>query len=101
MLRAYIISSRAREHEKILLVQPYSPELFRQSTLPGPDLLMRLLLKDFPDSAETKEAWKAVEQREKQTVRVGGKWIRNVDTMPGVLGRKGARGTLSFEVLSQ
>ena len=30
MLKAYIIKSRVREAENLLLVQPYSPHLFRQ-----------------------------------------------------------------------
>ena len=43
MLRAYIIKSRVRETQKLLLAQPYSPALFRQGTLPGPSLLMEVL----------------------------------------------------------
>ena len=40
MLRAYIIRSRVRSTDDILLVQPYSPQLFRQVKLPGPALLL-------------------------------------------------------------
>ena len=35
MLRAYIIKSRVKEAENMLIVQPYSPQLFRQGMLPG------------------------------------------------------------------
>ena len=36
MLRAYIIKSRVKQADKIILAQPYSPQLFRQGLLPGP-----------------------------------------------------------------
>eukprot|EP00973_Karenia_brevis_P026301 3627518-Karenia_brevis.AAC.1 len=39
MLKGYIIKSRVRDGEKLLLAQPYSPHLFRQGTMPGPQLL--------------------------------------------------------------
>ena len=45
MLRAYIIKSRVREAENMLIVQAYSPHLFRQGMLPGPQLLLDVLLK--------------------------------------------------------
>ena len=41
--KAYIIKSRVRDGAGLLLVQPYSPELFRQGDLPGPRLLMEAL----------------------------------------------------------
>ena len=44
MLKGYIIKSRIRETDKILLAQPYSPHLFRQGVLPGPGLLLEVLL---------------------------------------------------------
>ena len=40
MLRAYIIRSRVKAADDILLVQPYSPHLFRQKKAPGPRLLL-------------------------------------------------------------
>ena len=43
MHKAYISKSRIRRVEHMLLVQPYSPHLFRQGELPGPQLLMELL----------------------------------------------------------
>ena len=42
MLRAYIIRSRVKECDNILLAQPYSPHLFRQGLLPGPKLLLSI-----------------------------------------------------------
>ena len=45
MLRAYIIMSRVKEAENMLIVQPYSPHLFRQGMLPGPRLLLDVLTK--------------------------------------------------------
>ena len=41
MLRACNIKSRVRDVANLLIVQPYSPVLFRQGVLPGPDLLLR------------------------------------------------------------
>ena len=42
MLRAYVINSRITDASKLALVQPYSPALFSQGTLPGPDLLLKV-----------------------------------------------------------
>ena len=41
-LRAYIIMSRARDINDLLLAQPYSPMLFRQGVQPGPQLLLHI-----------------------------------------------------------
>ena len=71
MIRAYIIKSRVRELDKLLLVQPYSPHLFRQGALPGPDLLMKVL-RGTMTSAEAKQAWKAVENA--QQAKPKDKW---------------------------
>ncbi len=48
-----------------MLVQPYSPELFRQGDLPGPRLLMEAL-RGNATPQELKKEWKAVE-KEKQS----------------------------------
>ena len=45
MLKGYIIKSPVRHAEKLLLAQPYSPHLFRQGSLPGPQLLLDVLMK--------------------------------------------------------
>ena len=69
MLRAYIIESRPRSMDNLLVVQPYSPELFRQGELPGPHILMSVLRKTMT-LAEAKEAWQregdAKEERKRQ-----------------------------------
>ena len=39
-LRAYIIRSRVKRADDMLIVQPYNPNLFRQPDLPGPTLLL-------------------------------------------------------------
>ena len=43
MLKAYIIRSRVKTNTNMLIVQPYSPHLFRQGLLPGPGLLYDVL----------------------------------------------------------
>ncbi len=48
-----------------MLVQPYSPELFRLGDLPGPRLLMEAL-RGKATPQELKKEWKAVE-KEKQS----------------------------------
>ena len=42
-LRGYIIKSRVKRAENILLAEPYSPNLFQQGDIPGPTLLMKVL----------------------------------------------------------
>ena len=60
-LKAYIIKSRVQDSSKILLAQPYSPHLFSQGVLTGPDLLLRVLQGSLaPEDA--KKAWKAVDK---------------------------------------
>jgi len=61
MLRAYIIKSRIRETEKMLITQPYSPHLFRQGLLPGPSLLLAVLQKRMT-TLEAKAEWKQHER---------------------------------------
>ena len=56
-LRAYIIKSRVRHHDNLLLAQPYSPMLFRQGVQPGPHLLLQVLRGDLLPK-EAKKDWK-------------------------------------------
>ena len=61
MLKAYIIRSRVKTNTNMLIVQPYSPHLFRQGLLPGPGLLYDVLT----GKVSTKEAiatWKKLEK---------------------------------------
>ena len=60
-LKSYIIRSRVRDAANLLLTQPYSPHLFRQGVLPGPDLLRKTLLQDItPEQAQ--DAWTKMEK---------------------------------------
>ena len=60
-LRAYIIKSRVGQNDDLLITQPYSPHLFRQKVLPGPDLLLKVLTHRIePDDAC--EAWRQIEE---------------------------------------
>ena len=75
MLKGYIIKSRVRESEKLLLAQPYSPHLFRQGVLPGPGLLLDVLTKDIT-TAEAKTAWKAHEKAKAAKDTSGENWLQ-------------------------
>ena len=70
MQRAYINESRVRSADGLLIVQPYSPQLFRQGQLPGPRILTAVLRGSLTLS-QAKDAWaKADEEkaaRAKQT----------------------------------
>ena len=61
MLKAYIIKSRIRKAENLLLMQPYSPHLFRQGVLPGPQLLLDVLTGKVTQE-EAKKKWKQIEK---------------------------------------
>ena len=61
MLRAYIIVSRIKEAESMLIAQPYSPHLFRQGMLPGPELLLDVLTKKLKKTEDVVKAWKEVD----------------------------------------
>ena len=74
MLRAYIIKSRIRNAEDIMIARPYSPHLFRQGLLPGPALLLDVLEKKIT-SEEAKAAWKKHQTVQKDKARVEGKWL--------------------------
>ena len=63
MLRAYIIMSRVKEAENMLIVQPYSPHLFRQGMLPGPRLLLDVLTKKLTTTSQVKAAWKEEDRK--------------------------------------
>ena len=61
-LRAYIIKSRIRDTNKVLLAQAYSPQLFRQGVQPGPHLQLQTLQKDLTPK-QAKAACEANEHR--------------------------------------
>ena len=61
-LKSYIIKSRVKQHENLLITQPYSPHLLRQGVLPGPDLLHKVLTRRIePEDAQ--QAWQQVEKQ--------------------------------------
>ena len=81
MLKAYIIKSRIRLAENLLLVQPYSPHLFRQGSNPGPQLLLDLL-SGKTSEAHTKKEWKKIAKAtEKQKSSPAQSWMETM-TLP-------------------
>ena len=60
-LRAYIIRSRVRQNDDLLITQPYCPHLFRQKVLPGPDLLLKVLTHRI-EPEDAREAWRRYEK---------------------------------------
>ena len=74
MLKAYIIKSRIREANKILLAQPYSPHLFRQGVLPGPGLLLDVLL-NKKTTSDAKAAWRKHEKEKSENKGAGESWL--------------------------
>ena len=56
MLKAYLGVSRVRRKEGLLIVQPYSPWLFRQGEMIGPPLLMDFWRGRLPQ-AEVAPRW--------------------------------------------
>eukprot|EP00973_Karenia_brevis_P002040 277521-Karenia_brevis.AAC.1 len=65
MLKAYIIKSRVRDGEKLLLAQLYAPHLFKQGTLLGPQLLQDVLLKKITVQ-QAKKNGKGMSSRKKE-----------------------------------
>ena len=61
--------SRVKDISQILLAQPYSPRLFRQGVLPGPDLLMKVLRSEITQ-ADAKRLWKEDEDSQEKQSKV-------------------------------
>jgi hypothetical protein len=80
MLKSYIIKSRVRKAEQVLVVQPYSPQLFRQGVLPGPQLLLDVL-QGKTTEAEAKTAWKKIEKAKTEEKPKGESWLQR-QTLP-------------------
>ena len=77
--RAYIIKSRIRNADNLLLAQPYCPQLFHQGVQPGPHLLLRVLQQDLTPK-EAKDEWKKVEAKEKATQAENKKnWMHKIE----------------------
>ena len=78
MHKAYISKSRIRSAENLLLVQPYSPHLFRQGEMPGPKILMELLRGKITP-LDAKAEWKRVEkEKAKASNESKGNWNVNM-----------------------
>ena len=65
MLKGYIIKSRVREASSLLLARAYSPHLFRQGVLPGPQMLLDALT-GCKTYSECKQAWKTLEKEQQK-----------------------------------
>ena len=63
MQKAYINESRVSSLDQLLIVQQYSPDLFRQGELPGPRILMEVLRGNM-STAEARAEWKRVERQQ-------------------------------------
>jgi hypothetical protein len=75
MHKAYISKSRIRMADHMLLVQPYSPHLFRQGELPGPRLLMEVLRGNL-STENARLAWRKFEKEKDSTKsKGGGNWV--------------------------
>ena len=84
-LRGYIVNSRVKCVSKILVAQPYSPELFAQGEQLGPFLLLEVVLKHMSCQA-AKVAWKKIEREEAQTkTRSDKSWLNAGDPLPTFL----------------
>ena len=65
----------------MLIVQPYSPHLFRQGMLPGPQLLLDVLTHKLKTTAEIKAAWKEVDKKAAQEKEERVDWLES-QTLP-------------------
>ena len=72
-LRAYIIKSRIRDADNLLLAQPYSPMLLRQGVQPGPQLLLETLQKKITPK-EARAKWEDFEAAQKEEEKTGSHW---------------------------
>ena len=77
MHKAYVGKSRTRKAEHTLIVQPYSPHLFRQGELPGPTILMNVLRQEISTEGAQK-AWRKAEKAKqgKKDEAPEQKWMR-------------------------
>ena len=77
MHKAYVGKSRTREAHHTLIVQPYSPHLFRQGEMPGPTILMDVLHRRLT-TTQARAAWKKAEKSKKEAAPSAGeqRWLR-------------------------
>ncbi len=99
MLKAYIIKSRIRLAENLLLVQPYSPHLFRHGLLPGPQLLLDVLSGKISEK-QAKSEWKRIQKSKEEKHSSSEAWLL-AQTIPCRLGtEKNAVGQEVWKPLS-
>ena len=78
MHKGYVGRSRTRQADHMLLVQPYSPHLFRQGEMPGPTILMDVL-RGKTNTAEAKKKWKnALHKPDAKDDRGDAKWSKKM-----------------------
>ena len=78
MRKAYVGRSRTRRAEDMLLVQPYSPHLFRQGQMPGPAILMDVL-RGKTTTSGAEHLWKKSQrQLDPKEGRVETKWLKRM-----------------------
>ena len=65
--------SRIRTADQLLIIQPYSPALFAQGTLPGPSLLLQAQKGELDEQA-LRQAWKAAEAKEIESKKATQNW---------------------------
>ena len=67
-LSAYMTISRVSSMDDILIMQPFSPVLFAQGNLPGPELLLKFQRKIL-DTADLEEQWKKRREQKQNAKR--------------------------------
>ena len=80
-LRGYIILSRVRRADHMLLAQPYSPALFSQGTPPGPRQL-KDVLGDAVTPREAERKWKEFEKQKKEKDQADDRNAKWLDEIP-------------------
>ena len=67
-LSGYMCFSRVQRIEDVVVVQPFSPALFTQGDLPGPNLLLALKRGEIAESALKKE-WDKQDPKRKRVAK--------------------------------
>ena len=77
MQRAYINESRVRLADNLLIMQPYSPELFRQGQLPGPKILLQVL-RGTMTTKQAQAAWADIEAERQHRAAHAKEWPQSM-----------------------
>ena len=81
MHKAYVGRSRTRKADHTLIVQPYSPHLFRQGQLPGPTILMDMLTEEISTS-DAMKLWEREKAKKKQEKEPSNNWMQTMTALP-------------------